>query len=491
MRGTWGAIRTVGLLAGLAAGVSARPAAAQTVTVTSADPAQADQGTTGLDVTITGSGFGRGSQSSFLVTGTIDPGGVTVNSTTYRSSSKLIANITVAAGATVSGYDVVVRTQDGRMGKGIERFAVKEKVYEYRMTELLPIPDQLAGIQVTDLSDNGFASGSSTYLLSFEGNVDCNFDQAVVWDAIGAPATALPVMLDGPTPTLPTKARHISRNGNYVTGTRWYAPSPGCTGNCCGYQLAGVAWERSGSGWVRHDLIGLDGLGAHGIPAHGVSDTGTIAGGTNGRPCLWPKDPAGGWLQPIDIGAPAGYTGATATDLNESGLVVGVAGVPGLVGGHPFYWQCDASGCAVPVPLDRGSFSDFQGLTVNEAGLVTAVVLDSASTFHAVIWRTLGSLPEDLGTLGGKWAAARDGETLGGPGLTVVGASTLACKGKSCTEPQRAMRWRETGMVDLNGRHNGGTTWSITSATGIDLMGRIGGFGTKGNDARGCVLTPW
>ena len=99
-----------------------KPAAAQ-VSVTSAVPNSAPQGTVNLIVKIGGSGFKRGASSSFLVTGTTNPGGITVNSTTFVRNSEVDANITITADATVSGFDVLV-TSGGRTGKGTDLFAV-------------------------------------------------------------------------------------------------------------------------------------------------------------------------------------------------------------------------------------------------------------------------------------------------------------------------------------------------------------------------------
>ena len=99
-------------------------ASAQDIQVTSAEPPEAEQGTVNLDVTINGSGFGKGARAAFLVTGTENPGGVIVNRTTFVNSTKLIANIDVALDAVVGGRDIKVTVQ-GRTGKGIDCFSVK------------------------------------------------------------------------------------------------------------------------------------------------------------------------------------------------------------------------------------------------------------------------------------------------------------------------------------------------------------------------------
>src|SRR5438876_12263803 len=117
------------VLLALAAAVnflSAVSAIAQ-IQVNSTTPSAAPQGTVNLNVTIKGSGFKKGAKAQWFVTGTTNPGGVTVNSTTFNGSSSLTANISIASGAVISGYDVRVTNADGRTGKGTDLFAVTQQ----------------------------------------------------------------------------------------------------------------------------------------------------------------------------------------------------------------------------------------------------------------------------------------------------------------------------------------------------------------------------
>jgi uncharacterized delta-60 repeat protein len=97
------------------------------VQVAGADPTAATQGTVNLNVKVTGKGFKNGAKAKWLVTGTTDPGGVTVNSTSFVSSTELTANITVADTATIANFDIAVTNSDGRGGKGTELFTVTSK----------------------------------------------------------------------------------------------------------------------------------------------------------------------------------------------------------------------------------------------------------------------------------------------------------------------------------------------------------------------------
>jgi len=109
--------------------LAAAPAVAQDQdpVVTSATPPAAEQGSVNLDVVIGGKNFKKGAVARFLVTGTEDPGGITVNATTFKGSTQLIANITVADAAALSKFDIEVVNTSGRRGKGIELFSVVEK----------------------------------------------------------------------------------------------------------------------------------------------------------------------------------------------------------------------------------------------------------------------------------------------------------------------------------------------------------------------------
>lgn len=114
------------ILIGIFALTGALPATAQ-IQVDSATPSAAPQGTINLNVTISGNGFKKGAKAQWFVTGTTNPGGVTVNSTTFGGSTSLTANITVATDAAIADFDILVTNTDGRTGKGTDKFAVTVK----------------------------------------------------------------------------------------------------------------------------------------------------------------------------------------------------------------------------------------------------------------------------------------------------------------------------------------------------------------------------
>ena len=98
------------------------------VTVTSADPSSAVQGTISLDVTVNGNGFDSTAQVKFLVTGTADPGGITVKKVAVKGSKRLVATVDVADTAAVNKFDIEVALSNGRKGKGTTLFSVQAKV---------------------------------------------------------------------------------------------------------------------------------------------------------------------------------------------------------------------------------------------------------------------------------------------------------------------------------------------------------------------------
>jgi hypothetical protein len=115
------------ILVFLAITVFGAPPASAQISVSSALPNSATQGTINLDVTLGGKGFKAGANAQWFISGTTNPGGVTVNSTAFVNSNTLTANITVSSTAYVGGFDIVVKNTDGRTGKGTELFAVQSK----------------------------------------------------------------------------------------------------------------------------------------------------------------------------------------------------------------------------------------------------------------------------------------------------------------------------------------------------------------------------
>ena len=147
------------------------------IQVNSTNPNTAPQGTTNLNVTVSGSGFKKGAKAKWFVSGTTNPGGVTVNSTAFNSSSQLTANITVSTTAVTSGFDVVVTNADGRTGVGRDAFTVTQS-FSYSVTSnvldtLNAVTPVCANPPCETLlhSDSAVSGGSNAYSSARNGSI--------------------------------------------------------------------------------------------------------------------------------------------------------------------------------------------------------------------------------------------------------------------------------------------------------------------------------
>jgi hypothetical protein len=146
---------------------------AQSVAVTAADPSTALQGTTSLDVTVSGSGFDNSAEVNFLVTGTTNPGGITVKQVAVRGSKKLIATIDVSPDAVVNNFDIEVTLSGGRKGKGTTLF----KVQASKRADV-PEPVFAVGLLTGYAIDTGvmdFAGTYTTKLMPNDGGLNLPF----------------------------------------------------------------------------------------------------------------------------------------------------------------------------------------------------------------------------------------------------------------------------------------------------------------------------
>ncbi len=140
-------------------GFNVQRTAAQ-ITVTSATPNNAQQGTANLNVSVAGSGFANGATTTWYVSGTTDTGGVVVNSTTFVNSSQVVANITIPGNATVSGYDIVVKNTSGRTGVGSDQFTINQEAVTSTVSNT-DTSGNAATVQGDGLTTNSY--GASIY----------------------------------------------------------------------------------------------------------------------------------------------------------------------------------------------------------------------------------------------------------------------------------------------------------------------------------------
>jgi len=152
------------------------------IQVTQPIPPDVEQAQT-INVTVKGKGFESSAKAKFLVSGTRKTGGVTVNSTTFVDAETLQTNVTAAANATVSLYDIEVQLSNGRRGKGIELFSVKvgkntsslSLCVLFRDSTTIPDPDRILSDGKGDYCDR--QDGQVTLGLPDNGKFHLNMNK--------------------------------------------------------------------------------------------------------------------------------------------------------------------------------------------------------------------------------------------------------------------------------------------------------------------------
>lgn len=120
-------------------------------TVTSVDPSSGVQGATSQSIIVSGTHFVNGAKVTF------GGSGITVSSTTYFGSTKLVARINISANAAPGKRDVIVTNPDGKIATGSDMFTVvvSEAVIvsvEVPQTVVKGLPFS-ADIKVEDVTD--------------------------------------------------------------------------------------------------------------------------------------------------------------------------------------------------------------------------------------------------------------------------------------------------------------------------------------------------
>jgi len=285
--------------------------------VTSTSPSSSVRDVT-LDVRVLGSGFDQGTRAEWAIKGVRSPKVVT-NSTRFVSSGELVANITIAADADVTLYDVIVTTSSGKPGIGTETF-------EVTVQETLVTTD-----------GDGLAINESGQVAGTSGG------RAVIWE------NGVKRDLGIPPGFTSARAEGINNLGHVV-----------------GYAMVqvGTTWNSRAFFWTPESGMQLL-PGSTYSTAHAINDAGIIVGdakrtdGTMGG-AVW----VNGALEILPAGS------GTAYDINSAGQVVGDAGgganVGGMGWGRAYIWSA-ASGLQFVSTL-RGSLGEALG--INDDGSV-------------------------------------------------------------------------------------------------------------------------
>jgi hypothetical protein len=188
---TWKRI-VLACLSFLAMGFAPFGAALAQVKVTAATPASAYQGTIALDVVVSGSGFNNSAKVQYFVSGTTNPGGITVRKVAFRSSSELVTTIDVADTADLASFDIVVMLDSGRKGKGTTLFSVKARTNGPSTTPTYPPARHYQGF-----TSNGGSTNATSRLYMFGGTPGGGMGMNDLWsyantESTGATWTFIP-----------------------------------------------------------------------------------------------------------------------------------------------------------------------------------------------------------------------------------------------------------------------------------------------------------
>lgn len=414
------------------------------VKVDATDPPGAEQSTFNLNVTVTGSGFEDDAQATF--THQDDPDGITTNSTTFVSSSKLVANIDVANDALVALWDVEVRNfRSGRKGIGSELFDVCQKGcgkprsgIPYDVTDLGALPPNSRS-RAWGMSINGLGQ---IQLVGSSWDRQDVFDDPTLWTVdveggVTVAALGMPPGADGDQDYAAPKA--ITSTGIAV-GTSSVGP---VYWDASGANLlpvgAGVSGGRAedvallGGGAViivgsrdtspREAVVWLDFVLQPALPPHfdgapsaarAVNSQGTVAGYSYRNAVVWHN--TGGNYQVCDLGSGTVYG---ISEPPSTGLVH-VAGASDISEHHATVWTVDlvnttwGSSCALAAPPRRlGFYSEF--LDVNAQG---DAVGNDLLAHHAILWTGTGELVDlpslPKGASAGAAAVNADGTRIAG-----------------------------------------------------------------------------
>lgn len=170
-----------------------------------------------------------------------------------------------------------------------------------------------------------------------------------------------------------------------------------------------------------------------------------------------------------------GGTTSTPNDINNAGVIVGKANLPGDASGHAFVYQNGAMS-------DLGTLGgkDSVATALNEQGQVIGYASTAEGQDHAFLYEN-GAM-KDLGTLGGSASAAYDINERG----QIVGMSLDQANSLSM-----AFIYENGVMTDLNSLIiNKENNPPFSRALGINNLGQIVGFAAAGYTPPGYGLAP-
>lgn len=351
--------------------------------VSSTDPNSGARNAT-LVVRVLGSGYGQGTRAVWALKGdtTFAVTKVKTNSTTFVSSTELVANITIQGEASLALYDVVAVTADGKKGIGIEIFTVTAVA----ITDL----GTLGGNTSIAVALNTPSVGNRLLMVGHSQD-RAGTQHAAFWYVDMASGARQAGALPAPTGDVKSFASGVNQSegivgssANTVGGSsvpvRWapggWSPSflnlnGGTIGNAYNinvagqiiglagtpYELHAIVWE----GDIRTDLSTFGGNVSQGLDVNAagvVVGASRYLGSSNDRAFVWAKP--GPMIQLPDAGHQS-----FASAINDAGVIVGWVWSPN--GTRAVRWLPPATIGGSYTMEDLGLFNSF-AYDINNAG---------------------------------------------------------------------------------------------------------------------------
>jgi len=323
------------------------------ITVTAADPAFGNQGESGKQVRVLGSGFANGDQASWQRNGVADPK-IQVLSTQFVNSSELVATINIAPDASLAFYDIAVLSPGRKGGIGTTLFEVTQATAvegtslirgvneNGEMTGIGPVFwSPSGGLEIVAASGSGWDI-SDDGLTLVGGNESPSGNAAVTWTRSGT-GWVESVLPRDPAATAghavavasdPTTGAAIA-----IGGIDTYTPKRNTV-----LRLARL-WLRSGATWQRVVLPGTSSAFVNDLSANLIA-VGYVGTGA----AVWEPDGVGGWtLTVIGPATSVGPKFAEARAVNRAGTVI-----VGVLNSVAVYWQRVGSTWSSAIALPGG-----------------------------------------------------------------------------------------------------------------------------------------
>lgn len=307
------------LLSLFALGLAPIGAVVAQVKVTAATPSSAYQGTIALDVVVSGSGFDNSAKVQYFVSGTTNPGGITVGKVVFRSSRELVTTIDVADTALLASFDIQVTLSSGRKGKGTTLFSVNAK------------PTSTDSYDSQNLGTLSGDKNSDAWDVNAAGNVVGrsygSVNRAFYWSGSMHQLLVSTVGRDTPPYNVAwnVEATGISNGPSEIAVGHERRTICESQNGPCSNESYPVYW--TGSLGTSPAAIRLDACRG---TADGINPAGTMAVGSCGGEAgaFWKRE-GGGWIRSnIPLGAfvcdACQYDSGWTRDVNDSGIVVGL-----------------------------------------------------------------------------------------------------------------------------------------------------------------------